>query len=106
VAKRRTVNDLLRKGAGTLNASAAQKLESYEARLLKVRVAMAAERDQARQAGEKDAQIRLEAAGQEARSLRQQAARRLRGESAEAQAALQGRVDDFAQQAVSRLLGA
>lgn len=106
MAERRARNDGLRGDAGSLNSEAARKLEGYEARLLRARAEMAAARDEAKQAGEKNAQGRLDAAGEEARAIRREAADRLHEESAGARRELDGRVDAYARMAVDRLLGA
>ena len=106
MAERRARNDSLRGDAGSLNDDAARKLETYEARLLQARSEMAAAREVAKQAGEKEAQGRLDAAGGEARSIRQAATDRLHEESAEARQTLNARVSDYARLAVDRLLGA
>lgn len=106
MAERRARNDSLRGDTGTLNDDAARKLEVYEARLLQARVEMASAREAAKQAGEKDAQSRLEAAGGDARAIRQEATDRLRHESAEARQHLDGKVSDYARLAVDKLLGA
>ena len=67
---------------------------------------MAAVRDEAKQAGEKDAQGRLESAGEEARVIRREAADRLHAESADARRELDAQVGDYARLAVDKLLGA
>ena len=106
MAERRARNDGLRGDTGSLNDEAARKLEDYEARLLRARAEMAAVRDEAKQAGEKDAQGRLESAGEEARVIRREAADRLHAESADARRELDAQVGDYARLAVDKLLGA
>lgn len=106
MAERRARNDGLRSDTGSLNDEAARKLEAYEARLLRARAEMAAVRDEAKQAGEKDAQGRLESAGEEARVIRREAADRLHAESADARRELDAQVGDYARLAVDKLLGA
>lgn len=106
MAERNARNEALRGDAGSLDSASARKMEEYEARLLLARTEMAAAREAAKQAGEKDAQNRLETAGGEARAIRQQATERLHEESAEARRELDGKVTDYARLAVNRLLGA
>ena len=106
MAERRARSDGLRGDTGSLNDEAARKLEAYEARLLRARAEMAAVRDEAKQAGEKDAQGRLESAGEEARVIRREAADRLHAESADARRELDAQVGDYARLAVDKLLGA
>ena len=84
---------------------AARKLESYEARLVHARAQMASSRDAARKAGEQDAR-QLESAGAEARAIRQEAAERMRTESAAARKALEGKVAAYAESAIGKMLGA
>ena len=85
---------------------AARKLESYEARLVHARAQMASSRDAARKAGEQDARQHLESAGAEARAIRQEAAERMRTESAAARKALEGKVAAYAESAIGKMLGA
>ena len=106
MAERRARNDGLRGDAAALNDEAARKLEDYETRLLRARAEMAAVRDEAKQAGEKAAQGRLESAGEEARAIRRAASDRVRAESLDARRQLDARVGDYARQALDRLLGA
>lgn len=106
IARRRARNAGLLGEAQSMDSAAAQKLEGYEARLLRARAEIAAVREEAKQAAEKSAQARLETAGGEARVIRQEAAVRLQGESSEARSALDARVADFARLAVDRVLGA
>lgn len=106
MAERRARNDGLRGDTGSLNAEAARKLEAYEARLLRARAEMAGLRDEAKQAGDKDAQGRLQAAGEEARDIRREAGDRLHAESADARRELEDRVNGYVNLAVDKLLGA
>lgn len=106
MAERRARNDGLRGDASSLNDEAAHKLEDYESRLLRARAEMAAVRDEAKQAGEKAAQGRLESAGEEARAILRAASERAQAESLDARQQLEARVGDFARQAVDKLLSA
>ena len=105
LARRRAHNDALAGEAGTMKERAAQKLESYQARLLQARQQMTSFRDEAKKAGEDSARTRLEAAGAEARSIRQEAAERTRQDSDAARQELQAKVAAFAKSAVGKVLG-
>jgi len=106
IARRRARNAGLLGDAQSMKTAAAQKLESYEVRLQRARADIAAVRDEYRREAEKSAQMRLEGAAGEARTIRQDAASRLREESAQARTGLEARVADFARQGVDRILGA
>lgn len=105
MAKRRAHNDALRGDAAGMNSTAADKMNEYEARLLKARQEMAAGREAAKLAVEKDAQGRLEQASVEARGIRLEATESMRRESVTAQQELDGKVADYAKMALGRLLG-
>ena len=106
MAERRARNDGLRADAAGLSDEADHKLKDYETRLLRARADMAAVRDEAKQAGEKAAQGRLESAGEEARAILRAASDRVHAESSDARRQLEARVGDYARQAVDKLLGA
>ncbi len=106
LARRRAHNAALAGDAGSMKDIAARKLESYEARLVHARAQMASSRDAAKKAGERDAQKHLEAAGAEARTIRQNATERMREESAVARRELEGKVAAYAESAIGKVLGA
>ena len=106
MAERRARNDGLRGDAASLNDEAARKLEDYESSLLRARADMAAVRDEAKRAGEKAAQGRLEGSGEEARAILRAASERVHADSLDARQQLEARVGDFARQAVDKLLSA
>ena len=106
LARRRAHNEALAGDAGSMQDIAARKLESYEARLVHARAQRASCRDAARKAGEQDARQHLESAGAEARAIRQEAAERMRTESAAARKALEGKVAAYAESAIGKMLGA
>ena len=106
LARRRARNEALAGETGTMQESAAQKMEGYEARLLRTRLQMKAARDEAKQAADDAARIRLEAAAEAARGIHQTAADNMRQESEAARRELQGRIAAFAKSAVGKVLDA
>ena len=103
--KRRGITDGLKEDARSLRQSSGDKLSDYEARIAKARMDVAALREQGKANGQKDSQAKLETAGNEARRIKQEAAGRVAEESESARKALEAKVDDFAQLALSKLLG-
>ena len=104
IARRRAQNDELRGSADTIMEEADLKMEGYTARIAKARADVAAVRESIKASAEKDAQARMHAAGEEARSIHRAAADRIQAESAEAQRELDGRVGDYVQVALKSML--
>jgi len=105
IARRRAQNDELRGSAESLEGEAGLKMDGYAARIARVRAEVAAIRESMKVEAEQGAQDRLNAAGEEARSIHRAAADRIHSESAEAQRELDGRVGDFVQVALKSMLG-
>ena len=105
MARRRAQNDELRGAADSLEGEAGLKMEGYKARIEKARAEVSAVRKSMKTAAEQAAQARVNAAGDEARSIHRAAAERVRAESAEARRELAGRVGDFVQVALKSMLG-
>lgn len=105
MARRRAQNDELRGAADSLEGEADLKMEGYKARIEKTRAEVSAVRKSMKTAAEQAAQARVNAAGDEARSIHRAAAERVRAESAEARRELDGRVGDFVQVALKSMLG-
>ena len=105
MARRRAQNDELRGAADSLEGEADLKMEGYKARIEKARAEVSAVRKSMKTAAEQAAQARVNAAGDEARSIHRAAAERVRAESAEARRELDGRVGDFVQVALKSMLG-
>ena len=105
MARRRAQNDELRGAADSLEGEAGLKMEGYKARIEKARAEVSAVRKSMKTAAEQAAQARVNAAGDEARSIPRAAAERVRAESAEARRELDGRVGDFVQVALKSMLG-
>ena len=105
IARRRAQNDELRGAADSLEGEAGLKMEGYKARIEKARAEVSAVRKSMKTAAEQAAQARVNAAGDEARSIHRAAAERVRAESAEARRELDGRVGDFVQVALKSMLG-
>ena len=105
MARRRAQNDELRGAADSLEGEAGLKMEGYKARIEKARAEVSAVRKSMKTAAEQAAQARVNAAGDEARSIHRAAAERVRAESAEARRELDGRVGDFVQVAHKSMLG-
>ncbi len=103
--RRRAQNDELRGAADSLEGEADLKMEGYKARIEKTRAEVSAVRKSMKTAAEQAAQARVNAAGDEARSIHRAAAERVRAESAEARRELDGRVGDFVQVALKSMLG-
>ena len=106
LARRRARNEALAGETSGMQESAAQKMEGYEARMMRTRIQMKAVRDEAKQAAEESARIRLESASEDARAIHQTAAENIRQESEAARKELQGRIAAFAKSAVGRVLDA
>ena len=105
MARRRAQNDELRGAADSLEGEAGLKMEGYKARIEKARAEVSAVRKSMKTAAEQAAQARVNAAGDEARSIHRAASERVRAESAEARRELDGRVGDFVQVALKSMLG-
>ena len=105
MARRRAQNDELRGAADSLEGEDGLKMEGYKARIQKARAEVSAVRKSMKTAAEQAAQARVNAAGDEARSIHRAAAERVRAESAEARRELDGRVGDFVQVALKSMLG-
>ena len=105
IARRRAQNDELRGSADTLMDEADLKMEGYTARIAQARADVAAVRESIKASAEKDAQVRVHAAGEEARAIHRAAADRVQAESAEAQRELDGRVGEYVQAALRSMLG-
>lgn len=106
LARRRAHNAALAGDADSMKDIAARKLESYEARLVRARAQMASAREEAKKAGERDAQKHLDDIGAEARTIRRDATERMREESAAARRELEGKVAAYAESAIGKVLGA
>ena len=105
IARRRAQNDELRGAAGSLEGEAGLKMEGYNARIEKARAEVFMLLRTAETSAAQAAQARVNAAGDEARSIHRAAAERVRAESAEARRELDGRVGDFVQVALKSMLG-
>lgn len=106
IAKRQSINEGLTGEAQSSSEKAKVKVEQYEARLLKARADVAAQREALKAEGEKLAHAQTDKAGDDARAIRQDAAARMAEESAGARASLSGKVEGFAELAIGKMLGA
>lgn len=83
-----------------MNAQYAQ----YEERLGKVRAEIASERERSKNTAEDSARSVINAANDEARGIRQEAAKKVQQESKEALEVLQAKVSGYSKEALSKIL--
>lgn len=105
IRQRKSVMDGMGSEAASFEEQAAQRLADYEAQLQGARQEAGKNRAEARAAGATEQAALMSAAQQEAQMIMAQARETLRGEADAAMSQLRGRIDEFADKAVARVLG-
>ena len=105
IRQRKSVVDGMGSEADSFEEQAAQRLADYEAQLQGARQEAGKNRAEARAAGAAEQAALVSAAQQEAQTIMAQARETLRGEADAAMSQLRGRIDEFADKAVARVLG-
>lgn len=105
IRQRKSVMDGMGSEAASFEEQAAQRLADYEAQLQGARQEAGKNRAEARAVGAAEQAALVSAAQQEAQTIMAQARETLRGEADAAMSQLRGRIDEFADKAVARVLG-
>lgn len=105
IRQRKSVMDGMGSEAASFEEQAAQRLADYEAQLQGARQEAGKNRAEARAAGAAEQAALVSAAQQEAQTIMAQARETLRGEADAAMSQLRGRIDEFADKVVARVLG-
>ena len=105
IRQRKSVMDGMGSEAASFEEQAARRLADYEAQLQCASQEAGRNRAEGRAAGAAEQAALVSAAQQEAQTIMAQARETLRGEAEAAMSQLRGRIDEFADKAVARVLG-
>ena len=105
IRQRKSVMDGMGSEAASFEEQAARRLADYEAQLQGARQEAGRNRAEGSAAGAAEQAALVSAAQQEAQTIMAQARETLRGEAEAAMSQLRGRIDEFADKAVARVLG-